>query len=484
MAGASLGSAASLPSFRHIIRLTPHKHYLLGDPSMQHLRRRRRGRNARYPPSLEVVIVGRPQLVFALIQNPGPAVRPVSGYLVEQPRGNHLRRLLPHRPTDGGSVALDWVSGDDRRLPAASPLLVLLVRALPVDLHGRRHVARDKGWRVVVFNRRGCGNSPATASQLYSASFIEDLREVVAHVSSRYPNANLYAACWGCHELLSLQHPKFNLVLQYSHTCPLSGAVSLGNPFNLVIADEASIRALTMFMTRLLQMVYAKFSRNVIGFLSFFKAHGAFQPWMVEQYFLHLTNDYQLAANDPIAPSRGFPHDDIKILICIVKRNLIMIWDGLGVIIILILKDTPKLLSRLLVLNALDMGSWCLLSLTCGCLMQEYGHIIFFDTVERYAKVPTSLDMSGIRLIWHLGTCIKLSLSNWFLLLRTKIKLNGLLTATGMVDLYCSCEEGTKTCFSPMHKDYVIIIAERNSNDVQIDRLQLAGEGLPQVVFL
>ncbi|KAK2981922.1 hypothetical protein RJ640_019142 [Escallonia rubra] len=79
-----------------------------------------------------------------------------------------------------------------------------------------------------------------TQTRLYSASFIEDLREVVAHVSSRYPNANLYAASW---------------IL-------IHGAVSLGNPFNLVIADEASIRALTMFMTGLLRMVYAKFSRS------------------------------------------------------------------------------------------------------------------------------------------------------------------------------------------------------------------------------
>lgn len=32
--------------------------------------------------------------------------------------------------------------------------------------------------------------------QFYSASFTEDLRQVVAHVSNRYPNANLYAVGW------------------------------------------------------------------------------------------------------------------------------------------------------------------------------------------------------------------------------------------------------------------------------------------------
>lgn len=32
------------------------------------------------------------------------------------------------RTQDNGAVALDWVSGDDRRLPSESPVLILLVR--------------------------------------------------------------------------------------------------------------------------------------------------------------------------------------------------------------------------------------------------------------------------------------------------------------------------------------------------------------------
>lgn len=32
--------------------------------------------------------------------------------------------------------------------------------------------------------------------QFYSASFLGDLREVVAHVATRYPKANLYAVGW------------------------------------------------------------------------------------------------------------------------------------------------------------------------------------------------------------------------------------------------------------------------------------------------
>lgn len=32
--------------------------------------------------------------------------------------------------------------------------------------------------------------------QFYSASFLGDMHEVVKHVASRYPKANLYAAGW------------------------------------------------------------------------------------------------------------------------------------------------------------------------------------------------------------------------------------------------------------------------------------------------
>jgi len=32
--------------------------------------------------------------------------------------------------------------------------------------------------------------------QFYSASFLGDMREVVSHVTGRYPNANLYGVGW------------------------------------------------------------------------------------------------------------------------------------------------------------------------------------------------------------------------------------------------------------------------------------------------
>ena len=91
--------------------------------------------------------------------------------------------------------------------------------------------ARTKGWRVFVFNSLGCGDSPVTTPQVntvatlyvyeqvlvslfrrnlskqnisicdtdvqfYLASFLGDMREVVSHVTGRYPNANVYSVGW------------------------------------------------------------------------------------------------------------------------------------------------------------------------------------------------------------------------------------------------------------------------------------------------
>ncbi|KAI4312686.1 hypothetical protein MLD38_037487 [Melastoma candidum] len=59
------------------------------------------------------------------------------------------------------------------------------------------------------------------------------MREVVRHVSTRYPKANIYAVGWSLGA---------NILVRYlgeeSHRCPLSGVGSLCNPFNLIIADE------------------------------------------------------------------------------------------------------------------------------------------------------------------------------------------------------------------------------------------------------
>ncbi|KAK3030674.1 hypothetical protein RJ639_035878 [Escallonia herrerae] len=382
MAGASLGSSAPLTSFPHIRRL-PHQFILTPTGAVRPTVHASAAAAMPDPhPSLEVSGGGRDSFLPALKTltlpyHPFPLVgwnRHVetifAAYFRSRPYVRFRRECL--RTKDGGAVALDWVSGDHRHLPADSPLLILLVRvllSLVTDIYAFtpsfvakrleaehympgltggsgdtyvRHMlnrARDKGWRVVVFNSRGCGNSPVTTPQFYSASFTEDLREVVAHVSSRYPNGSLYAVGWSLGANILVRY-----LGQESHRCPLSGAVSLCNPFNLVIADEDFHKGFNNVYDKALANALCKiFQKHALLFEDMggeyniplaanAKSVRVFDDGLtrvsfgfksVDDYYSNSSSSDSIkhvstpllciqAANDPIAPSRGIPHDDIK----------------------------------------------------------------------------------------------------------------------------------------------------------------------------
>nr|CAB3450517.1 unnamed protein product [Digitaria exilis]CAB3505132.1 unnamed protein product [Digitaria exilis] len=210
-----------------------------------------------------------------------------------------LRRECLRAPDDG-AVALDWVSGDDRALPRDAPVLILL---------------------------------------FYSASFTGDLRQVIDHVLGRYPLSNVYAVGWSLGA---------NILVRYlgeeSDKCPLSGAVSLCNPFNLVIADEDFHKGFNNIydkaLARALRNIFKKHSllfEDMEGEYDIPKAANAktvrdfdegltrvsFGFKSVDDYYSNSSSSDSIknvcipllciqADNDPIAPSRGIPREDIK----------------------------------------------------------------------------------------------------------------------------------------------------------------------------
>ncbi|KAF7090229.1 hypothetical protein CFC21_093014 [Triticum aestivum] len=247
------------------------------------------------------------------------------------------------RTPDDGAVALDWVSGDDRALPGDAPVLILLpgLTGGSQDTYVRHMLlrARSKGWRVVVFNSRGCANSPVTTAKFYSASFTGDLRQVVDHVLTRYPQSNIYAAGWSLGA---------NILVRYlgeeTDKCSLSGAVSMCNPFNLVIADEDFHKGFNNIYDRALaNSLRAIFKKHALlfegldGEYDIPKAANAktvrdfdegltrvsFGFRSVDDYYSNSSSSDSIknvsipllciqADNDPIAPSRGIPREDIK----------------------------------------------------------------------------------------------------------------------------------------------------------------------------
>lgn len=244
---------------------------------------------------------------------------------------------------DNGSVALDWGCGDDAAMPADGPLLILLpgLTGGSGDTYVQHMLvrARRNKWRVVVFNSRGCGNSPVTSSQFYSASFTEDLRQVVNHVKARHPSSRLYAVGWSLGA---------NILVRYlgeeSHNCSLSGAVSLCNPFNLVLADEdfhkgfnniydkALARSLTKIFKKHALLFEEMGGDYNIQLAANAKSVRDFDEGLtrvsfgfksVDDYYSNSSSSDSIkhvcrpllciqAANDPIAPARGIPREDIK----------------------------------------------------------------------------------------------------------------------------------------------------------------------------
>ncbi|EFN55873.1 hypothetical protein CHLNCDRAFT_145469 [Chlorella variabilis] len=169
------------------------------------------------------------------------------------PRGGHFETILaawfrkkPHvlydreivHMPDGGCVALDTEDlPAAQQLPQDAPVLILLpgLTGGSEDSYVQHAVvhAREAGIRAVVFNSRGTSGSPVLTAQFYSASFTEDMRNVVAHVRNQYPHSLLFAAGWSLGA---------NIMTRYlgeeQDRTPISAAVALCNPFDLPLSDS------------------------------------------------------------------------------------------------------------------------------------------------------------------------------------------------------------------------------------------------------
>ncbi|KAE8679136.1 Embryoproteinsis-associated protein EMB8 [Hibiscus syriacus] len=218
------------------------------------------------------------------------------------------------RTKDNGTIALDWVCGDHSTLPPDSPILILL-EGKAVNFNGL--ISYPILW--------GCANSPVTTPQLQTDSFTADTCHVVDHVSSMFPEASIYGVDWSLGGNILVNY----LGREY-HRCSLSGAVSLCNPFNLVIADENLRKGFNNIYDRELRGdVHDEY--NVQAGLNPCTVHEYDEAITrvslgyksVDDYYsnscsCHVVQHVRIpllciqAANDPIAPIEATPYEDIK----------------------------------------------------------------------------------------------------------------------------------------------------------------------------
>jgi len=158
---------------------------------------------------------------------------------------HYFREVVPM--PNGGHVTLDWQHAparprDEPLLPDTAPLLLLLsgIAGGSADAYVQHMVAdaTAAGFRVVCMNARGCAQSPVTSPQFYSASWTGDVRAVVKLLRSRFQKVPFFACGWSLGG---------NILVNYlgeegqneGEQQLLDGAVSLGNPFDLVTCDRA-----------------------------------------------------------------------------------------------------------------------------------------------------------------------------------------------------------------------------------------------------
>ncbi|POM76305.1 Serine protease family S33 [Phytophthora palmivora] len=205
------------------------------------------------------------------------------------PMINYKRQLM--KLPDGGIVSLDWALLHDQNVPSQMSDLNLsasttwleevestrrTVILLPGLTGGspenyiRSTIARlhELGWQCVVLNARGCANTPVTTAQLFCSAYTGDLRFVLQQLSENYEFAQEAFVGVG----FSMGS---NVLVKYlgedGDQTPLTGAVSVGNPFDLTICSANFGGSLFNRMT------YDKALNNNLRELFFHKCNAAKQ---------------------------------------------------------------------------------------------------------------------------------------------------------------------------------------------------------------
>ncbi|KAG6962654.1 hypothetical protein JG687_00007020, partial [Phytophthora cactorum] len=171
------------------------------------------------------------------------------------PNINYKRQLM--KLPDGGVVSLDWALLHDQNvsnkvtdlngsassswLPDVEPTrrTVILLPGLTggsPENYIRSTIAKlhELGWQCVVLNARGCANTPVTTAQLFCSAYTGDLRFVLQQLSEKYQFTQDAFVGVG----FSMGS---NVLVKYlgedGDQTPLTGAVSVGNPFDLTICS-------------------------------------------------------------------------------------------------------------------------------------------------------------------------------------------------------------------------------------------------------
>lgn len=100
--------------------------------------------------------------------------------------------------SDGGTIALDWVTNENNRLLSPSTPIVIILHGIIGDSQSEYfydfvRTLYAHNLQPVVLVARGCGGLTLTSPSLFAGSKPFDLYETVQHLQERYPGRKLMA---------------------------------------------------------------------------------------------------------------------------------------------------------------------------------------------------------------------------------------------------------------------------------------------------
>ncbi|KAG0235698.1 hypothetical protein BGW41_000700 [Actinomortierella wolfii] len=142
------------------------------------------------------------------------------------------RELL--KMPDGGQVSIDWSPSLKKQPKTDVPTLVLLHGLTGGSYQAYiRHLVEvlnnEYGYRCIVFNARSCADTELTTPQLYCGSWTDDLRQAVKHIRKVLPDAKLMSIGFSLGSNVLM-----NYMGEEGDNCEFMGAMSVGNPFDLM----------------------------------------------------------------------------------------------------------------------------------------------------------------------------------------------------------------------------------------------------------
>lgn len=114
-------------------------------------------------------------------------IQTLSG-LITKPLGD-MQFEREYKQVGKGVVAIDWFIQNEVKLKRNSPIMLIFPRLTgdAVSVGNLCRIASGRGFRTVVFNRRGHGSSLLTSPRLTSTGDPSDAREVITHIFEKFP---------------------------------------------------------------------------------------------------------------------------------------------------------------------------------------------------------------------------------------------------------------------------------------------------------